>query len=382
MASAIFPKLIILTSCLLSSHIFSASLTDVQYRFTATQCTLTGEEVQSKISHLQQKYPLPSSPLFDQAANYYQELNTLVKKALNVGHIDTVTLYVDNANLQPENIVKSYFLIHEMGLTYKNRFPHIQNSPFLPMHTQNEFRILKNLTYNLFFNASNYLDPRCIELSKSLREKKDPSKQEEYTDDIDYFNKEFGQYPPLVHTRFKYKDLVISTMRAKHGYEGAHPANRLLLKIETSVQIKNGRLYGNIDGNGYKAINTTAYRNNIWVFSKIGEFFAINIEKTPYKHSYLLKNQGYGIPVAAAGEFEASDGKIYYLNNCSGHYSPNEDQLLLAAYQLYKQGVLANDIVIQKCKSPIQYSLSDIKTINRQAILSRYRELDYTSTTH
>ena len=92
-------------------------------------------------------------------------------------------------------------------------------------------------------------------------------------------------------------------------------------------------------------------------------------------HSYFLKTEGYGRPIACGGHISVKDGKVTMLNNGSGHYQPNIDQLLLVAHHLYKQGVLGENIVVQDAVLDKSYNLSDIVQINTKDILSKYPEL-------
>lgn len=319
-----------------------------------------------------------------QYINYYRELNELVKSELKVNHVDVLMSEFYEYTLNKENIIKAHFLIQEMGHDYSSPFSlpmfewgRISSYPApanLVIETKNEFRILKNLAYNAFFNRSMHFDKNCIEISKAIRHKNEPTPKK-MMDDITYFDKEFGQYPPLLQTRFKYNQFVISTMNPYYQYEGDRKNNRPNHELLTSLSMKNGLLYGNIDEHGFEILNSDKDHNNIWILDKYGKLFAVNIDNTFYHHSYFIKKNGYGLPIAAGGHFNVKQGKIIHIDNYSGHYLPNEDQLLLAAHYLYEQNVLAHDVVVES-REGHHYSLNDIQALDVNAILAKYRELE------
>jgi hypothetical protein len=74
------------------------------------------------------------------------------------------------------------------------------------------------------------------------------------------------------------------------------------------------------------------------------------------------------------------EGKITKIDNCSGHYRPFKDQMILAVKYLYKLGVLSEDVKIE-CKvkydvSPEPISLENILFADSNDILSQYPKLE------
>lgn len=202
---------------------------------------------------------------------------------------------------------------------------------------------------------------------------------------IEYFRDKFGSYPPPLLQQFKFEKLVVSTMDPLYGFEGDHPDNTPDKKQTCLLTIREGLLYRQ-DASLFttdvapKALND--YGLFIWVLSKKGKIYSTTSygERGKWSignhHSFFLKSEGYGKPITAGGHIKAIEGKITELDNGSGHYKPNSDQLLLAAHYFYTQNILAENVAIQDTILQATYRFSDIAKINPLEILAKYKELD------
>jgi hypothetical protein len=74
----------------------------------------------------------------------------------------------------------------------------------------------------------------------------------------------------------------------------------------------------------------------IYVMSAEGHFHYAGMEVDKLHHSSLLA----GIPVAGAGEFKATNGRITFLSNDSGHYDPNIKHFLQVLHEIQKHAPL------------------------------------------
>ncbi|WPY00514.1 hypothetical protein Trichorick_00392 [Candidatus Trichorickettsia mobilis] len=191
---------------------------------------------------------------------------------------------------------------------------------------------------------------------------------------IAYFKQQFGMYPPPVQQRFKNDKLVICTLGPINiNSEIDFPGNDHNKKETSATTIINYLLYKNDD-----ITNLINQENLLWVMDKNGKLYTSTTENGMH-HSYFLKTEGYGKPVACGGHMSIKNGKVTMLNDGSGHYTPNSDQLLLAAHFLYKQGVLDENVIVNvgswDKNNRRSYNLADIAQINTQDILGKYSEL-------
>ena len=89
------------------------------------------------------------------------------------------------------------------------------------------------------------------------------------------------------------------------------------------------------------AWNTAQQANAaMYVMSAEGHFHYGKMVVHGRHHSSLLA----GIRVACAGEFKATDGRITFLSNDSGHYNPTIKHFLQVLHQLQKQGVFLDAV--------------------------------------
>ena len=70
---------------------------------------------------------------------------------------------------------------------------------------------------------------------------------------------------------------------------------------------------------------------------------------------------------------EIKDGKIIKINNSSGHYQPNADQLNLAAHYLFGKGVLTLDAQISNYSNT--FTSDNIIDLDINEILSQYQAM-------
>ncbi len=169
-------------------------------------------------------------------------------------------------------------------------------------------------------------------------------------------------------------DFVLST-QVNMINEISHPGNDQGLKKLSKTFIQEGLVK---DGSN-KSLNVTS---NLYVMNKEGELFTTpNSGNTGAKHhSYIIKSEeGYGKAVACGGHVDIENGKITRIDNGSGHYRPNTDQLILAVQHLHKLGVLSHDIKItDNSKGEAKdLDLKEILKIEPKKILEKYQTLEY-----
>ncbi len=180
----------------------------------------------------------------------------------------------------------------------------------------------------------------------------------------------FGSYPPLIGRMvFREGDFVLSSVMAG-GSESGHPGNEDNLKKLHVTSVSDGILY-DVEG------NILSNSNSIYVVDRKGRLY-ISDSSGPtgaIHHSYFLKKEGYGKPIASGGHIVVENGKIKGISNSSGHYKPNQDQLVLVVKYLDSMGVLAQDVGIFD-HSSIFVSLKEIRNLDTEAILKKYLTLD------
>lgn len=109
------------------------------------------------------------------------------------------------------------------------------------------------------------------------------------------------------------------------------------------IIINDGKLYylDTINGFSIKPFNTTrSLEESIFVMNTKGDFFIHpKAEVGVIHHSSLLA----GAPTMFAGQIQVVNGKILKIDNMSGHYKPNEQNILLGINYLRSRGVLSPD---------------------------------------
>lgn len=145
---------------------------------------------------------------------------------------------------------------------------------------------------------------------------------------------------------------------------------------------KDGKIYNTKSG---KLIGDSE-DNLLYVMSKTGKLY-INTKQfvdSAFNHSFILKGkkdseiEGYGKPAASAGMLKVKNGKITFIDNSSGHYQPNKDQLKIAAKFLKSQGVFSDNGFLQfndGLSSTIDFS--DLDKVVVGDILDQYAEVAY-----
>lgn len=165
---------------------------------------------------------------------------------------------------------------------------------------------------------------------------------------------------------------IRNDMNGNYGVSELHQTrNSFDLREKTKVHVSEGLLHkdGKVLTFNVDPQDGVDCRN--YVVDKRGDLYV----KVICNHSWLRKQRGVGKSVQCAGKIGIVNGKIAYMDNDSGHYKPNEDQLLLCAYNFFKAGLLANDVVIRSVAAG-KFSIKDIKLLNAEEILSKYREVD------
>lgn len=180
-------------------------------------------------------------------------------------------------------------------------------------------------------------------------------------------------------TRFSYVNqdgtAFILTTQVNFSSESTHQGNDPGLKNPSRTFVEEGLLK---DRDG-KILNV---QNYIYVMNKEGELFLSpqGTESGARHHSYIIKSEeGYGKPIACGGHLDIKDGKITRIDNGSGHYRPNEEQLIMAAAHLYKKGLVdfSTDIQFQGDKEFKKLNLQEILEISPPRIVAKYPPLEY-----
>ncbi|MBI1954063.1 MAG: ankyrin repeat domain-containing protein, partial [Proteobacteria bacterium] len=185
----------------------------------------------------------------------------------------------------------------------------------------------------------------------------------------------YGSYAPTTQQKFQNEKFLISTM---HGVGNETIAIQLdgfaNLKQKATTYIYDKTLYA-------KDTVLTDIIDKVYVIDANGNLFSAPPSTKGHFHSYILNHEGFGMPVAAAGHINVMDGKVTRLDNCSGHYTPTKDQVIIAAKYLYEQGVLApNAEISTKCDLNMSgddlFSVQDVLNFNATEILNSYPVLD------
>lgn len=198
----------------------------------------------------------------------------------------------------------------------------------------------------------------------------------------------YGEYPPAEHPQVKYNELILRTLDPQYSREDNRLDNKLDKKITSKLSIKKGQLF-NKDGDIFSTIQKDDYSEKIyiWVLDHQGNLYSspmhgeISQAAIGNQHSFFRKKEGFGKPIACGGHFKVNvEGKITEIDNCSGHYKPTKDQLILAIKFLHKEGVLIEDLKInyfdREKEENQTMSLEEALNINSETILSKYPPLD------
>lgn len=169
--------------------------------------------------------------------------------------------------------------------------------------------------------------------------------------------------------------------------ESKMPGNDEKAKEYCATFFKDGKIYNTKSGKLIGDSESTL----LYVMSKTGKLYIHTREfiKLGVHHSYILKGkqgseiEGYGKPVASAGMLKVKNGKITFIDNSSGHYQPNKDQLKIAAKFLKSQGVFSDYGFLQlyedkkgACFSS-NMNFSDLDKVVVGDILDQYAEVAY-----
>ncbi|MEQ4204338.1 hypothetical protein [Actinopolymorpha sp. B9G3] len=109
---------------------------------------------------------------------------------------------------------------------------------------------------------------------------------------------------------------------------------------EHRLVVQDGKLI-TTDGEPFDTADASTLRSGsdgraIFAMDENGNLYAsAGQEKGKFHHSSLLG----GEPAVAAGEFKVKDGKLQYLNNQSGHYTPTDGQIVRMIRELQRQGL-------------------------------------------
>ena len=178
----------------------------------------------------------------------------------------------------------------------------------------------------------------------------------------------------LKHT-FKNDKFVLTTQI--YGDESAScPEN---IKERCKISVKDQKLYNK---GSDELLNYTD--GALYVVDKHGTLFvAPPTEFRNVNHSFFLKGTdgktklgdislyGYGKPVACGGHLKVKDGVITEINNRSGHYTPDANQLLLVFKHFLDLGVVAEGVkIVSHNQDSIDSSI--VETLNIGEILDLY----------
>lgn len=156
------------------------------------------------------------------------------------------------------------------------------------------------------------------------------------------------------------------------------PGNETYLQEQSKTFVKDGVLY---DSKG--ALLDTNNDFFIYVISKKGILYTaapISLTGARVHHSYLMKSKpskehfGIGKDIACAGHILVTQGKIVHMDNQSGHYKPNKEQLILEIQQLYKQDVLSPQATFHDASSNTNLDLQEILKTAPEMLLSPFHE--------
>jgi hypothetical protein len=158
-----------------------------------------------------------------------------------------------------------------------------------------------------------------------------------------------------------------------------YPFNVPNIHKKTKITIRGGQLF-TVDGH---VLDTKGHPGSsvhlwLWIMDKKRDLyvgFGGNGIDHHMSHSYFRKTKrGWGKSIMCGGHIEANEnGKITYIDNASGHYMPTTDQFLLCMHYLSLKNVFAENAVIYAMTAGRRYSLQEIKEINPEEILSRYK---------
>ncbi|WP_232310106.1 MULTISPECIES: glycogen/starch synthase [Francisella] len=127
---------------------------------------------------------------------------------------------------------------------------------------------------------------------------------------------------------------------------------------------KNEGIVSKIDGSG----------TFIWVLDTYGNFY-IDTNKHSKKtcHAFICKNKNQiPKPIACGGDIKIESGKIVYIDNRSGHYTPTLDQFLLALKYLDKIGILNENVKIKEEIYNLDITIEQIRNMDVNKIKNLY----------
>ncbi|WP_236870187.1 hypothetical protein [Candidatus Bandiella numerosa] len=249
--------------------------------------------------------------------------------------------------------------------TYASQ-PHVVD--FVVEHDQSVKKFVENISsenaYELFKKAKEIND--ILIVSYFLKEhahdifsviKRDGAQKEH----IAYFQKNGIPF------KFKHGEfLVCSQPQARKETEQGCESNTQDIQEKSKTCIIEGKFYYTY---GEKKLVTFNEQNDsIYVISKNGDLYVqndLNGHFNGLHHSFFLKSKptkelyGYGKPVACGGHMNIVDGKITFINNCSGHYQPTLTQLKLVVKYFHQKGVLSENVQVKDINGTL-YDLSEI----------------------
>ena len=188
--------------------------------------------------------------------------------------------------------------------------------------------------------------------------KKDGTQKE----NIEYFQKNSIPF------KFKHGEFIVcSQPQARNETTlGLELMNTSDIQEKSKTCIKDGKFYFTYGQE--KLANFDEKNDSIYVIGKKGILYVQNDFNGHFdrlQHSFFLKSKptkelyGYGKPVACGGHLNIVDGKITFINNCSGHYHPTLKQLKLVVKYFHQKNVLAENVQI-KDSFGTSYELSEI----------------------
>ncbi len=183
---------------------------------------------------------------------------------------------------------------------------------------------------------------------------------------------------------FKYNNFVLTSQT--YGDESHKPTNTPDIKTKSKTYFQDGKIYFN------KNNELVENGKGLYVLDKKGTLYFCHFNNvsiidgcdSTVHHSYFIKGKpskdlyGIGRPIASGGKLRIKDGKIIEIDNESGHYFPNTDQLKLATYYLMKQNVVDDALAcLSYSYQNEHFDISQIQSLNIGEILDHYSDLTY-----
>ncbi|MFQ3307253.1 MAG: hypothetical protein ACI8ZF_000498 [Candidatus Midichloriaceae bacterium] len=222
-----------------------------------------------------------------------------------------------------------------------------------------------HLNFKNIIDIQSYI--KFLESYKGIDHKKQNTEKAIHEKDAEDIYQKHGTFTPS--DVFVTKgNLLIKPMNYIDGneYNEIVQSNFEFLKDDGALFLNEGYLYNkdcNLFNSNIDAIYVMDSEANIFV-SDDGH------------HSYILNTNGFGSPTSAAGEINIVNGKITYIDGSSGHYTPTDNQLILAFTYLDKENAFDKDVHIKYENSSSYHTIEELRGINVEEILKGFTEVE------